>query len=235
LWATLVQALIFGLLLLSLPVLFGWRAVFHQQQGKIGLLVYFFCLGLAYIMVEVTLIGKFINALGNPTVSTGVLITGMLICTGLGSLLSGRFLDRCRTLMPWVFVAIATLLALYGRILDGLLPTIGTWPYGLRIVACLVLLIPPSLLMGFPFSTGMAMLARLGKAHFFLWAWGINGMFSVVGAVLVPIVAVSYGLSANLLVAAALYLLAWPCFFSLLKPRPGGTGAGCAVAQPAGA
>lgn len=232
LWATLFQALLFGLLLLSMPVLFGWRAVFSRQRGKLGLLAYFFCLGLGYIMVEVTLIGKFINALGNPTVSTGVLITGMLICTGLGSLWSSRFLDQCRRLMPWVFIAIAAMLAVYGQILDQLLPTIGTWPYGARVLACLLLLVPPSFLMGFPFATGMAMLARLGKDHFFLWAWGINGMFSVVGAVLVPLVAVSYGLSTNLMIAAALYLLAWPCFFALLQPAPGAAEP-CGIGQPA--
>jgi hypothetical protein len=73
--------------------------------------------------------------------------------------------------------------------------------------------------MGFPFATGMAMLSRLGKDRFFLWAWGINGCFSVVGAVLVPIVAVVFGLSTLLIAAGVIYLAALPAFFSLLR-RP---------------
>ena len=34
----------------------------------------------------------------------------------------------------------------------------------------------------------------------FLWAWGINGCFSVIGAAVVPIIATSFGLSAVLMI-----------------------------------
>ena len=37
-------------------------------------------------MVEVGLIAHFVMALGNPTVSASVLITGMLVFSGLGAL-----------------------------------------------------------------------------------------------------------------------------------------------------
>lgn len=218
LWVTLGEMALAGLLLLSLPMLFGWRTIFAPQPGKWGILGYFFALGLGYILVEVSLIGKFISALGNPVISTSVLITGMLISTGMGSLASTRFIDRATVTMPRIFVAIAVILGLYGVGLEYLLPIIGTFEW--RMTACVLLLFPPAFLMGFPFATGMTWLAKLGKEHFFLWAWGVNGMFSVMGAVLVPIVAVSVGLSANLYLAAGLYLLAWPFFFALLRPCP---------------
>ena len=66
--------------------------------------------------------------------------------------------------------------------------------------------------------TAMTTLGRLGKDHMFLWAWGINGCFSVIGAALVPIVATSFGLPAVVLVGAVAYLVALPAFFSVLKP-----------------
>ena len=100
-----------------------------------------------------------------------------------------------------------------------LLDVIGSLPYALRIIACLAVLFPLAFLMGFPFAMGMATLSRLGKEHFFLWAWGINGSFSVVGAVLVPIIGVVYGLSTVLFIAAACYLLCWPAFYGLLAER----------------
>ena len=62
--------------------------------------------------------------------------------------------------------------------------------------------------MGFPMPTAMTWLARLGKDHMFLWAWGINGCFSVVGAALVPVIATSFGLAAVLIVSGCAYLLA---------------------------
>ncbi|MEO5362139.1 MAG: hypothetical protein H7838_00740 [Magnetococcus sp. DMHC-8] len=216
LWFTLGQAILAGGLLLLLPILFGWRTIFAPQPGKIGILGYFAALGLGYILVEVAMIGKFISALGNQVISTSVLITGMLISTGLGSLVSGRFVEQAARFMPRVFLAIAGLLGFYGLALDAWMPVIGTLSW--RTLACILLLFPPAFLMGFPFATGMAWLAKLNKEPFFLWAWGINGMFSVMGAVLVPIIAVNVGLSANLYLAGLLYLMAWPCFFALLHP-----------------
>ena len=44
----------------------------------------------------------------------------------------------------------------------------------------------------------------------FLWAWGINGCFSVIGAAAVPLIATAFGLSAVLMVAGGAYLLAIP-------------------------
>ena len=161
-------------------------------------MLYFACLGFGYIMVEVGLIGRFTLALANPTVSASILITGMLVFSGLGSLASERLLDRTRTVMPAVFIAIAALLFAYGYFLDPVLDWIGAYSYGLRLLFCFLLIAPPSFLMGLPMATAMTWLARLGKGSMFVWAWGINGCFSVVGAAAVPIVATAFGLSAVL-------------------------------------
>ena len=56
----------------------------RASRGKALTVVYFACLGAGYIMVEVGLIAHFVMALGNPTVSASVLITGMLVFSGLG-------------------------------------------------------------------------------------------------------------------------------------------------------
>jgi spermidine synthase len=231
LWATLIIAGIFGFMLMMIPVIWGWRTIFSRQPGKIGIFIYFFALGLGYIVVEVGLIGKFLVALANPTISASVLITSMLFFSGLGSLTSGRYIERCRKVMPRIFVAIAALLALGAFVFDPILGVIGEWPYVLRVATCILLVAPVAFLMGFPFPTGMGMLSKLGKERFFLWAWGINGTFSVVGAVAVPIVNVIFGQQVLILAAAAAYLLALPAFFSLLKPAPGRAPAG--VAAPA--
>ena len=72
--------------------------------------------------------------------------------------------------------------------------------------------------MGFPMSIAMTWLGRLGKDAMFLWAWGINGSFSVVGAAAVPIIATSFGLAACLQVSSGAYLLAIPAFFAIFLP-----------------
>ena len=226
LWVTLGIATGLGALILLLPVVTGWRTIFGPQRGKLGLLVYFLCLGFGYIAVEVGMIGKFLVALGSPTVSASVLITGMLLFSGLGALMSGRLLAHCRRVMPAVFVAIAALLVLAALFYGDALQEIGQWPdYPLRVLACLGLLAPAAFLMGLPFPTAMAMLAQLGKERFFIWAWGINGTFSVIGAVAVPLLSVMFGQSVPVLAAAGLYLVAGLAFGAVLTPRPAGTGA----------
>ena len=218
LWATLAIACLAALSLVLIPLVFGWRTIFSRNPGKFRTIIYFACLGAGYIMVEVGLISDFMLALSNATVSASVLITGMLVFSGLGAYASERFLPQARSLMPKIFVAIGALLIGYGLFLDRVLDLIGTLPYALRLVFCFALIFPPAFLMGFPMPTAMTSLARLGKDHMFLWAWGINGCFSVVGAAAVPIVATLFGLSAVLMIAGGAYLLAIPAFFAVLIP-----------------
>ena len=107
-----------------------------------------------------------------------------------------------------------------------MLDWIGAFPFALRLLLCFLLVAPPALLMGFPMSTAMTSLSRLGKDHMFVWAWGINGCFSVIGAAAVPIIATAFGLPSVLEVSAAAYLLAIPAFLSVIRaPRmaDGGT------------
>jgi spermidine synthase len=220
-WATLIVACIAAASLVLIPMVQGWRMVFSDYRGKAGTILYFACLGLGYIMVEVGLISRFTLALANPTISAAVLIAGMLVFSGLGSLAAGRIFLRARAALPVIFIAIAALLLVYGRLLDPVLDWIGTFPYALRLVLCFLLIAPPSFLMGFPMATALGWLARLNKDRMFVWAWGINGCFSVIGAAAVPIVATSFGLAAVLETSAIAYLVAIPAFFAvLLPPRP---------------
>jgi SAM-dependent methyltransferase len=219
LWATLGVACATSLVLILFPVALGWRSIFSHNPGKFGTIIYFACLGLGYIMVEVGLIAKFVEALGNATVSAAVLITGMLVFSGLGSLCSERILGRARRAMPLIFLAIGALLIGYGRSIDPVLEAVGSYGYAARLLFCFLLIAPPTFLMGFPMPTAMTALGRLGKDHMYIWAWGINGCFSVIGAALVPIIATTFGLAAVLEISGLAYLLAIPSFFAVLLPK----------------
>ncbi|MDF2120379.1 hypothetical protein PY365_32940 [Roseiarcaceae bacterium H3SJ34-1] len=217
-WATLGVACIAAMSLVLLPVIFGWRAIFSHYPGKTLTIVYFACLGLGYIMVEVGLIAHFILALGNATISASVLITGMLIFSGLGSFVSERVLPVARRVMPAVFLAIGLILIGYGLFIDRALDAVGALPYLARLGWCFALISVPAFLMGFPMPAAMTTLGRIGKDHMFVWAWGINGCFSVIGAALVPVLATSFGLATVLTVSGVAYLVAIPAFFAVLRP-----------------
>src|SRR5262249_6391098 len=53
LWATLGIAAVFAFTLVLFPLIFGWRTIFSRYPGKAGTMLYFLCLGLGYIIVEV--------------------------------------------------------------------------------------------------------------------------------------------------------------------------------------
>jgi spermidine synthase len=219
-WATLGVACVTATVLLAIPVLWGWRTIFSRSRGKFLTIVYFACLGAGYIMVEVGLIAHFVMALGNPTVSASVLITGMLVFSGLGALVSERVLPRMRTIMPILFVAIGGLLTAYAFYINNALDAIGALPYGVRLIVSFAIIAPPAFLMGFPMPTAMTTLGRLGKEHMFIWAWGVNGCFSVIGAAAAPVIATNFGLGAVIEIAGFAYLLALPAFFGVISGGP---------------
>ena len=215
-WATLGVACMTATVLLAIPFIWGWRAIFSRSRGKGLTVLYFACLGAGYIMVEVGLIAHFVMALGNPTISASVLITGMLVFSGLGALTSERTLPRMRSVMPSLFIAIGALLITYALFINWALDGIGALPYGARLICCFLLIAPPAFLMGFPMPTAMTTLGRLGKEHMFIWAWGVNGCFSVIGAAAAPVLATNFGLGAVIEIAALAYLLALPAFFGVI-------------------
>ena len=216
-WATLGVACATAAALLAIPVIFGWRSMFAKTPGKLLTIVYFACLGAGYIMIEVGLIAHFVMALGNPTVSASVLITGMLVFSGLGALVSERVLPIMRGFMPALFVATALMLVGYALYLNMALDAIGALPYAARLLCAFAFIAPPAFLMGFPMSVAMTTLGRLGKDHMFLWAWGVNGCFSVIGAAAAPVIATNFGLGAVIEIAAFAYLLALPAFFGVIS------------------
>ena len=88
-----------------------------------------------------------------------------------------------------------------------------------RLGLCFLIIAPPAFLMGFPMSVAMTTLGRLGKEHMFIWAWGVNGCFSVIGAAAAPVLSTQFGLASVIEVAAFAYFLAWPAFGGVMSRR----------------
>lgn len=214
LWATLAVACLAAAVLILPPMIFGGRA--GMGRGKLAIMVYFGCLGLGYITVEVGLISWFTRALTNPTIAASIVLSGMLVFSGIGSWVAEKVGNAGR-ILPTLMGAIALLLAAMTLILPTALEAVGALSYFGRIALCLALVAPVAFLMGFPMATAMNGLAARGRDQMFVWAWGINGSFSVIGAAAVPLIAVSFGLSAVLEVAAVAYALAIWAFFAMMR------------------
>jgi hypothetical protein len=202
----LVQALLLAGGLILWPL---WR--FRRQglttRGARRFMIYFAALGVGYILIEIGLMQRFILFLGHPVYSTSVVLFSLLTCSGLGSYLSGRWLGEGdpRRLQRWVIPGLAVLTALYifalPPLFEWLLPLELTW----RVAASIGLLAPLGLLMGMPFPLGIRLVDRVNPA-LVAWAWGVNGFGSVIGSILAVMLAQSYGFSAVIGLAVAIYL-----------------------------
>ncbi len=212
--AVLAQAVVIALIVLTVP-LFAPR-VAGQRSGRPAMLrpiLYFASLGLGFLFIEIFLIEKASLYLNDRTSAFALVLTGMLVFSGLGSLLADR-VRRVGIALTAAVVVGWCALALLG-LQPFLLATLGL-PWLLRAAILVALIAPVSLALGMPFPLG---LARAGTAGGGLlpWAWSLNGAFSVVATPLANLLAVQYGFDRVLLIAALLYVVTYLAYPSVRK------------------
>jgi hypothetical protein len=169
-------------------------------------LVFFAAIGLGFLVLEVVLIQRFVLFLGFPTYALSVVLFALLLFTGLGASLSGRWRDARRTLT--VALGISTALIIAGAFgLQPLLAALIGAPFAARVALAVAMLAPLGLTLGMAMPIGLRRLASLYPAGV-PWAWGINGITSVLASALGVAIAVVAGFEAATLLAAACYLVA---------------------------
>ena len=99
----------------------------------------------------------------------------------------------------------ALLAVLLTSVVHYLIPLAGRLPFVGRAAIVLVMLAPIGLAMGLPFAS---VVRYLGVRYERLvpWAWGINGLSSVIASVAAIMAAMRFGFSPVILTGAALYL-----------------------------
>lgn len=214
-------ALILVMLFILVP-LYGLRRDALKEGSKAASMGYFVCLGLGFIMIEMTLVQKFILFLGQPVYALSVVLFSTLLFSGFGSYLSARLhQDRLKPNIRAAGFLVALTVLVYIFVLPIFLYGFVGLPIFTKALLVVGLLIPLSLLMGVPMPLGLRWL-RQSSPQLIPWAWGINGSSSVLGSILTVLVAVNFGFGQALGVALTLYALA-PVF---LVQQPNGTRGG---------
>jgi hypothetical protein len=209
--ATFVQSLIFAALVAFLPMGARFGELFKARRGTAGVILYYACLGLGYMMAEIYLIQKFVFFLADPVYANALVITILLVASGFGSLATGSSRISTRRLVAAAAVGIAALAACYHFLLPPLLSASLGLPLFSRALISVAVIAPIGFLLGIPFPSGLSVLSR-GREGIVPWAWGVNGALSVSGAVLTRIVSTSMGFTTVLAVMAVLYLAAGVLF-----------------------
>jgi spermidine synthase len=159
---------------------------------------------LGYLAVEIALLQKFGLFLGHPNYALSVVLAGLLFATGVGALYS-------RGLRRWFrgprFISYAFGLLVIGETL-WVFPALNHWvveDFGLRALVVLALVTPLGVLMGTYVPTAVDQL-KATAPEYVPWAWGINGVFSVLAPIMSIAFSMTYGINALLLGAVPIYL-----------------------------
>lgn len=192
-----------ALLCIAVPLfLFHSRGLHTPHTARhIG---FFAGIGLGFMAVEMALLQKFGLFLGHPNHALSVVLAALLLSSGIGSLSCARIVPALGGLRFVSYALSGVILLEYFLILPRLEAWIS-WPAAARTMVVFILIGPIGILLGtfFPFA-----LDRLKAAtpQFAPWAWGINGIFSVLAPVLSVAFSTTWGMNALLLAAVPIYM-----------------------------
>jgi hypothetical protein len=198
------------------PLVFAERGQAHPP-GWAAWLAYFGALGAGFMLIEVSVLQRFVLLLGHPVYSLTVTLFSLLLGTGLGAGWSRRFdgagLRRSGAMAILVVAVVAAVFVVVATpIVNWAIPL----SRALRIAVAVAMLLPIGVVLGIPMPTGLRLLSRTAP-QMVAWAWGMNGALSVVGATLAIFIAMNWGFTVALLGASATYLLAAAAFLAATR------------------
>jgi hypothetical protein len=210
----LVHSTVIAAILILVPLVrFSRRG--QRAPHRWSFLIYFACLGLGFIMIEMVLLQRFTLFLGQPIYTLAVVLAGLLVSTGAGSYKASRVSEVSRgSLIPIAVLILGAVIStalLSPYVFSLALPLTLPW----RVLVSLALISPLGFLLGMPFPNGLRIVAEEAPA-LVSWAWGVNGFFTVIGSVCTSILAMAFGFRAVLAVAAACYVIA---FCAIILPE----------------
>ena len=204
--AVLVQATIASAAFILTPVLLSSRAG-QSVRRKGRWVVYFLCLGAAYMLIEVTFLQRFILFLGQPAYAMAAVLFAMLTFSGLGSLWSGRFQATARVIGLSV-LGVMCLIGLQSIFMGPVIRAFLGSHIWVKFGISLALIAPLAFLMGIPFPMGLRILGRKNSDVIPL-AYCANGCSSVIGSAGTIVLAGWLGFSNVLLAGALVYMVSY--------------------------
>lgn len=190
----LLFTIVASFVMILVPLLVSQRIAL-STPGALRFAVYFAGVGLGFMLLEISLIQRFVLFLGHPTYAIATILATLLVSTGLGSFLSGYVDVPPRRLLLPALGLVALIALIYVFALPALFGAMLGAPLSARVALALVSLMPLGLTLGVFFPSGLRIVGEVNPT-FIPWAWGVNGGASVVGSILAIVLAITYGFRA---------------------------------------
>lgn len=223
-YATLASALL-TLAAVVAPLVMRRSALAGYGAGELAAACgYFGLIGLGFMCVEMGLLSRLNVLLGHPTLALAVLLGGIILFTGLGSLASARVrLDapRVARLYP---LAPAIAITVAGLLVDPTMTAFAGATTPVRVVVGVLLVAVPALGMGLGFPLGLRLCERMrgDRAPLGPWMWGLNGACSVVASGLALTCSMAWGIGTTLAIGTGCYLALLACTARLVRAARAG-------------
>ncbi len=195
--AKLIIIAILGILLLIVLPLNLVPYFFKQPKLSFVNWLYFFTIGLGFMMLEVVLIQRYTLFIGSSAYTVVAILVSLLFASGIGSRMAPYFKD------PIPFIAIAVWIILELTVLGRITHAMDYLNMFARMMLTAILISPLGFFMGMPFPKG-AMYAK----DLIDWGFAVNGAASVLGSVSIILISFIYGFNASFCLCAMVYLLA---------------------------
>jgi len=176
-------------------------------------MVYFLALGIGFMFVELYFIKQLVLLFGDPVVSVTVVLTGMLVFSGVGGFLSQQLTDRALVVG---LILLITLLVPAGPATAWLTQAILSYPTPMHFAIGLAWLAVPGVLTGLPFPLAMRHLLKTPSSR--AYAWTANGCASVLASIAAAQLALSRGIAAIMIGAVAAYGVSLICALKMRSP-----------------
>lgn len=198
---TLAMATLFAAAFILAPL---GRVPHFDSTRRPRLLLYFAALGTGYMLLEMAAFQRCVMLFDHPVLAAAVVFATFLIGSGVGSL-SAPEPSQTRN-ARWMFPIILASAAAAWVILWCPQGTLWRLPGLWRAVTVVAALLPLAWSLGRPMPWGLRLISR--HPGMIAWAWGTNGVASVIAAPLASLMCVQTSLATTLLAGCLCYVVA---------------------------
>jgi hypothetical protein len=206
LYLTGVVAVFYALIFILVPLVYSHAGRQHWQN-KLNSLLYFSCLGAGFIIIEFVFIQMFMHLIGSPLYTYSTVLFVMLLGAGIGSITSNRWKITPHSLWFVPFAGILSTMAILLIVYPNMRDIFLAAHLLIRVSTALLFMFPVAFFLGMPFPLGILSIEYRPNGSI-AWAWGMNGLFTVIGGILGIMFSIQWGFNNTLLIACAVYVLA---------------------------
>ncbi len=189
-------ALIISFLLLFLPVIL--------TAGRApSMLLYFLAIGAGFMFVEMGFIKEMTFLFGDPVLALSFVLAAILLFSGAGGFISDRVKARH---LKRILVSLSAMMLALAFLIYLLVQSMMRLPPAVRVVAALLVILPGSFLLGFPFPSILRLF--VGDPGQRAYGWAANGTTSVLSSIAAVQIALGFGISRLFVAGGLAYLLA---------------------------